>query len=224
MLQKWCCVLLYASIAQLGGLLMLHAWADMHLPAVWSDTCAAAACLQRMPLLMWRDRILRSSHPPQSSRGRLPSRRRERPPPVSRTAVTSTCTWPCQALFMATCSMEGPMSAPGGSPAAAVLACCLTSQPPGLREPATAGLVAARPVRSCRHAAQHTSEQQLLPDGPVARHLSDAIYPLLLMSLEALTSSCPSASMHAARTWHSATALARELSLKCSWKFVNMSD
>ena len=147
-----------------------------HLAAVWSDSCAAAACLQRIPLLMWRSRTLSSFHQGPAglqryNRGRLLSRTREPLPPVSRTAVTSTCTWPSRVRFMAMCSTGGPILAPGGTPAAAAaLACCLMSPPPGPgdHELATAGPVAARPARTCRHAAQHTSEQQLVPDGLMA--------------------------------------------------------
>lgn len=184
---------------------------DRRSSRVWSERCAAAACLQRTRLLMWRGRTLRSIHRgpaslPKHSWGSLPSRTQKPLPPISRTAVTSTCTWPSQARFTAMCSMGGPMLAPKGIPAAVVLACCLMSHPPGDRELATAGPVAARPVRSCRRAAQHTSEQQLAPDGLMAHHPSDAIHPRLFVSVEASMFSCPSASMHAARAWHSATA------------------
>ena len=172
-------------------------WTDMRHQQSVCDSYAAAACLQRTPPLTWRGRTLRSIHQgsamqPKHSRRRLLSRTREAPPAVSRTAVTSTCTWLSRARFMAMCSMGGPTLAPAGIPAAAVLACCLMSHPPGDRELATAGLVAARLVRSCRRAAQHTSEQQLEPDGVMAHHPSDAIYALFFVSLEASMFSCPS--------------------------------
>ena len=92
---------------------------------------------------------------------------------------------------MAMCSTGGPKLAPEGSQAAAVLACCLMSHPPGDREQATAGLVAARPDRSCRRAVQHTNEPQLEYDGLMAQHsLMHSI--LFIVFPEASMFLCPS--------------------------------